>query len=145
MARKKGKRKVASQGIKVTAVATTSGPPSTTVHVEVDRDELKREVGEFDAVKSVEADIPQGSGEGVRWEHERMRGMAAAPPGSHPENIERYLGVHYGPPEAKRLGVGVTIETDAGTVRGQSTGESYTVSDPDRPGETERKPKRKPE
>jgi hypothetical protein len=141
MAGKKGKKRVARQGIKVTAVSTSSGPPSTTVHVELDREELKREVGEFDAVKRVEADIPQRSGGGVRWEHERMSGMASAPAGSRRENIERYFGVHYGPTEAKRLGVGVTIETDAGTVRGQSKRESYTVGEPDRPCESARKPK----
>ncbi len=147
MAGKKGKRRVAKEGVKVTAVATDRGPPSTSVHVEVETEKLRETVGDFGAVKRVTAEIPQASGEGgkVRWEEEQMSplGRPAERGGARRENVERYFGVHYGPTDARRLGVGVRIETDAGTVRAQSRGESYTVSDPDRPGESERK--RRPE
>jgi hypothetical protein len=137
----KGKQRVAKQGVKVSAVSTTSGPPSTTVHVELDRDQLKREVGEFEAVERVEASIPTQVGGAVRWERERMSGMAPSPAGAPRGNVERYFGVHYGPTESKPLGVGVTIQTDAGTVRAQSGRESYSVEDPDRPGASERRRK----
>ncbi len=142
MAGKKAKRRVARRGIKVTAVTTDRGPPSTAVHVELKPDELKEEVGEYGRVKRVSAEVPQqdrARGE-VRWEEEPMRPVGRSP-GAAPEPVERYAAVHYGPSEAKRLGVGVSIETDAGKIRGQGRGESYTVGEPDRPGTSERKKK----
>jgi hypothetical protein len=107
--------------------------------VEVERQRLAREVGGFERIERVEADIPVRGGRAVRWEKAPMSPLGGRAGGPSRDEVERYQAVHYGPSEASQLGVGVTIETDAGRVEAQSQGESYTVGEPHRPDSTERK------
>ncbi|HET9599021.1 MAG TPA: hypothetical protein VFP65_25845 [Anaeromyxobacteraceae bacterium] len=143
MARRSSGR-VAKQGVKVTAVSTDRGPPATIVHVEVEPKKLKEDVGQLQ-VKGVVAEIPETSGGQVRWREERLHKVdTSARPGSG-EVVERYSYGHYGPSEAKRYGVGVKVETDAGDVQAQEPRERHDVGEEGRPeksGRTRLPPKR---
>jgi hypothetical protein len=61
----RSKARVASSGLKVTAVKATAGWAATSVQVEVEAEELKREVGEFSEVRRISARIPGTSGPGA--------------------------------------------------------------------------------
>jgi hypothetical protein len=134
---------VATKGLKVTAVKATSGRSATSVHVEVEPDELKRDVGEFDEVRSVSARIPEESeGPGhVRWRNEPLRpaGAGEKESGGRRRTVKQYFNVHYGPTAAEDLGVGLELETDRGKVKAPPRGQGYTVKDDSHPGESELK------
>ncbi|HET6437081.1 MAG TPA: hypothetical protein VFG59_03400 [Anaeromyxobacter sp.] len=129
--------KVASKGVKVTAVKATHGPPATSVHVEVEPDDLKEDLGELGEVRSVTARIPEAGEAGrIRWREVRLDRLGAGPEarGSR-RTVARYFKVHYGPTE-QRAGVGVKVDTDRGLVEAQPRDQAYTVKEESKPGES---------
>lgn len=140
------KVRVATKGLRVTAVKATAGRPATSVHVEVEPEELKTEVGEFDEVRSVSARIPEeGKRPGsVRWRQEPLRPVGASERDSEGRRrtVQQYFNVHYGP-SADGQGVGVEVETDRGRVKAPPPGHAYTVKDDSRPGESEVRKRKK--
>ncbi len=134
MTRKK-RRPVASRSVKVEAVRRTVGQPATTVHVEVERTRLREEVGD-DQVRRVVAEFPERHGEAVRWTEEEIRHGGPAQREARPE-VEHYSGTHYGPSEPE-YGVRVKLETGAGRVPVQASGESYTVRETSEPNGSHR-------
>ncbi len=116
-------RKKVAEGIKVRAEKASSGRPATAVHVDVELERVKRQVGDFPDVEEVVAKIPSQAGErDVRWEEQRLDrlGEQARPPGGPApppgEQVVRYSGVHYGPSDVDRYGVDVRVRTAAGDV-----------------------------
>lgn len=131
------------KGVKVTAVKTTSGPPATSVHVEVQPDELRGEVGDVGEVRSVSAMIPESGEPGrERWCEETLlpAGSTEQETDGRRRMVQRYFNVHYGPSDTERLGVSVTLQTDRGTVKAPPTGQAYTVKNQGQPGESELTP-----
>ncbi len=136
------KARVAQKGVKVTAVQSTAGRSATSVHVEVEPEELKREVGEIGDVRQVSARIPEDDQQRpghVRWREERLQ-----PAGTEERDVEgrrrivkRYFNVHYGPSRSTDLGVGVRVDTEHGKVNAPPPGHAYTVRDESHPGESE--------
>jgi hypothetical protein len=137
-----GARKVASDGIKVTAVSRHSGRPATAVDVEVDPVRLKQAIGEYGRVTAVVAEIPgPASGDGVA--HSTLEplhpvGQAATPPGQGA--VQHYSATHLGPSDPRR-GVEISVETEAGTVEAQGPGESYSVCEEGQPAQSSRRPR----
>jgi hypothetical protein len=136
--------RVATKGLRVTAVKATAGRAATSVNVEVEPEELKSEVGEFDEVRSVSARIPEESeGTGrVRWRQEALRpaGASERETEGRRRTVRRYFNVHYGPsPE----GLGVEVETDRGRVKAPRPGEAYAVKSASQPGESEVKKRKR--
>ncbi len=131
--------RVATRGVRVTAVKATAGRPATSVHVELEPDELKSEVGEFDEVRSVSARIPEESEPPgrVRWQKQPLApaGATEREAEGRRRTVRRYFSVHYGP-SAEDRGVGVEVETDRGRVRAPPPGQAYSVKEDSQPGES---------
>ncbi len=140
------KARVATKGLHVTAVKATAGRPATSVHVELEPDELKSEVGEFDEVRSVSARIAkEGEPPGrVRWHKEPLMpaGATEREAEGRRRTVRRYFNVHYGP-SAEELGVGVEVETDRCKVKAPPPGHAYSIKDDSQPGESEIRKKKK--
>ncbi len=141
------KARVARKGLKVTAVRATAGPSATSVHVELEPEELKSEVGEFGDVRRVAARIPEDDAERpgrVRWREETLRpaGTAEQETEGRRRTVRRYFNVHYGPSATEKLGVGVEVETDRCRVKAPPPGHAYTVKEDSQPGESELTKKR---
>ncbi len=134
------KARVATKGVRVTAVKATAGRPATSVHVEVEPDELKAELGDLGDVRGVSARIAeQGEVPGrLRWKKERLlpAGASEREAEGRRRMVRRYFNVHYGP-SAEDAGVGVEVETDRGRVKAPPPGHAYSVKDDSRPGESE--------
>ena len=131
--------RVATKGLRVTAVKATAGRPATSVHVEVEPDELKSEVGDFGEVRGVSARIAEEGGApgAVRWQKKPLvpAGASEREVGGQKRTVRRYFNVHYGP-SAGDLGVGVEVETDQGRVEAPPPGHAYSVKDDSQPGES---------
>jgi hypothetical protein len=123
---------IVQKGVKVTAVKSQRGPPSTTVNVELNSDEMKEDVGNFGKVTQVSARIPEGGPDAVRWREERMTKFSDGP------SVQRFSSTHYGASDSHELGVGVKIETEAGTLNAQKKGEAYAVRETDKPEANEK-------
>jgi len=140
----RSKARVATRGLRVSAVRATAGRPATSVQVEVEPDELKREVGEFGEVRGVSARIPEeGERPGrVRWRREPLRpaGASERDAQGRRRTVRRYFNVHYGP---SADGVGVEVETDRGKVQAPAPGHAYTVKDDSQPGESQVKKRKR--
>ena len=139
--------RIARKGLKVTAVRATAGRSATSVHVELEPDELKSEVGDFRDVRRVSARIPEDDARRpgrVQWRKETLQpaGTAEEESEGRRRTVRRYFNVHYGPGASERLGVGVELETGQGKVKAQPPGHAYTVKDDSRPGESEVKKRR---
>ncbi len=145
--RKKGKAagehpraRTVEKGVHVTAVKATAGPPATSVHVELEPEELKREVGEFGEVRGVSARFPEEKAPGhVRWRKEPLHpaGTAEREAEGRRRIVQRYFNVHYGPADSDGLGIGVEVETDTCRVKAPAAGQAYAVKDPPQPGESD--------
>lgn len=134
MARKR-RRPVASRSVKVDAVRRTVGHPATTVHVAVERDHLREEVGD-DQVKRVVAEFAEREGDAVRWTEEEIQ-HARQLQREAPPDVEHFSGTHYGPCEPE-LGVKVEVETGTGRVAGQAPDESFTIRETSQPNASQR-------
>ena len=118
---------------------TTAGPPATSVHVEVEPEELKAEVGEFGEVRGVSARIPEDGPPGrVRWKEQRLQSIGTSERESEGrrKTVKGYYSMHQGPNASERLGVGVEVETDRGRFKSPPSGHGYTVKDDSQPGES---------
>ena len=139
MTKEKEKGRVVKKGVKVTAVGTTGGRAATTVHVEVEPDQLAEELEGMKDVQGVVADIPQAKDGGVEWKEEPLGKIdSRIKEGTRPSIVERFAETHYGPTEARRLGVAVRVKTDKGTVMPNEEGETFSISDPDKPPRPEK-------
>jgi hypothetical protein len=138
--RSRARPRVAGRSVKVSAVRTSQGPPATTVQVEVESEELRRELGDLGEVRGVVASIPGGSEGGpVRWTEERLESMGSAEreTDGRRRRVTGYQKVHYGPSDPA-LGVDVKVETDRGPVQAQPPGQATRVKDASQPGESGR-------
>ena len=122
--------RVVHKGIRVTAVSKASGPPATSIHVELNARELRDELGDAQ-VQSVTARVPLADGKDIRWAEEPMRKV----PGSEGSDtgIECFESTHYGPCEARELGVDVRVTTARGSVWSHGADESFPVRENDHP------------
>lgn len=141
------KARVATKGLRVTAVKSSAGRSATSVNVEIEPEELKSEVGEFGEVRGVSAQIPEeGERPGsVRWHSEALRpaGSSERETAGGRQTVRQYFNVHYGPsPDGQ--GVGVEVETDRGKLQAPQPGHAYTIKSESQPGASEIKKKPKP-
>jgi hypothetical protein len=143
----RGRRKVASQGIKVTAVSLKSGHPATAVDVELDPVKLKEAIGEYGQVRAVVADIAgerDRDGALARSTQEPLHAVGHPPEAPPPPGTaEHYSSTHLGPSDPRR-GVEISVETDAGVVEAQGADESYSVCEEGQPVESTRRRTPKP-
>ncbi len=136
------KARTVSRSLRVTAVKATSGRPATSVHVEVEPEELKSEVGEVGDVRGVSARIPEDDARHpgrVRWTEETLHpaGTEEREAEGKRRTVKRFFNVHYGPARCDELGVGVELDTDRGRVKSPAPGQAYTVKDDSKPGGSE--------
>ncbi len=141
------KARVATKGLRVTAVKASAGRSATSVNVEIETEELKSEVGEFGEVRGVSAQIPEeGERPGsVRWCNETLRpaGASERETKGGRRTVRQYFNVHYGP-SADGQGVGVEVDTDRGKLQAPQPGHAYAIKADSQPGESEIKKKTKP-
>ncbi len=133
---KRARRRKVSEGIKVRAVKTSSGPPATAVEVQVEPERVSRQVGKFKEVQAVVAKIPvTGNGEReARWEEQPLQKLKEEVRAAGDRKVQ-YYGTHYGASEEAQYGVHVRIKTDAGTVEARQPATTRYADEP--PGEGE--------
>ncbi|MGC4001433.1 MAG: hypothetical protein QM767_29830 [Anaeromyxobacter sp.] len=136
----RGSKRVVERGVKVSAVASTRGPPSTTVHVEVEPAAMAEQAGDVGEVRRVEAELPEERDGAVRWSRQELHRLARERRVADGKEtaVERFGGTHLGPSDAQRLGVGVDVQTDRGTLRAPARSEAYAVREADKPRQRER-------
>ncbi len=123
----------ASRGVRVTSVTSSSGRPATSIDVDVEPETVQENIqGKFTDIRSVVARVPHNRKEEVDWQDEHLSKVSErkAEPGK--KGSVRYSGTLYGATDAKRLGVGVRVETDAGNLDADAEGESL-AHDADKP------------
>ena len=143
------KGRVVHDGVSVSATTSASGPPATSIHVEVDRAELERQMGQPAEIERVTCEVPEQQGTSdVGWRTETMPRVSSEVRAARPDEagpaakvVDVYGQMLYGPSDVARYGVAVTLETKAGTVLAQEPDETYSAHEADRPEPTEKRRK----
>lgn len=136
----KGVEKVVDKGVKVSAVTSNRGPPATTVRVEVNAEEIREQIGEFENLEVV-AQIPDGGPDAVSWKEESLSKIAGGVSDSgRASGVQKFASTHYGPSGSHELGVGVKLRTESGELRTAEPGERYSATEASKPEETRKIP-----